>query len=224
MSMSDGASQAEVEAPIRTILFDLSDVLVVGLTGLGDTLRGRLPYTATEILAQFRSPPMSDFLLGSITEDAYLRRVMQEFGWDIDLAELKNSIRRHFDQTVPGMVEIVAALAKYYPLYLLSDHGREWIEYIESRHVFLGSFSQRFYSFSLHTRKNNPTTYRSILPVMGCDPHECLFIDDRHLFLDAANEVGLQTILFRDSRQLLRDLRRFGITLSGPAAPPRSSS
>lgn len=210
--MTGAEPRAMASTSVRAILFDLSDVLVVGLTGIGDILRTRLPYTPSEILDQLRGQAMLDFLLGSVTEDAYLGDVIQEFGWDIDLVELKHLIRVHFDQSVPGMPEVVTALAKAYPMYLLSDHGREWIEYIEGRHLFLGAFVRRFYSFSLHLRKNNPEVYRLVLPVMACAPDECLFVDDRQVFLDAARVVGLQTVLFRDSRQLLGELRGFGVT------------
>jgi putative hydrolase of the HAD superfamily len=222
--MTDAELRAKADTTVRAIMFDLSDVLVVGLTGVGEVLQGRLQYTPSEILAQLRSSAMRDFLLGSTTEDVYLRQVIQEFAWEIDLDELKQLIRSHFDQAIAGMPQIVDGLAGGYPLYLLSDHGREWIEHIEKKHAFLGRFTRRFYSFSLHLRKNDPATYRAVMPLIGCDPSECLFIDDRRTFLEAAGEVGLQTILFRDSRHLLYDLRRLGVMLPGPTSPPTVSS
>jgi HAD superfamily hydrolase (TIGR01509 family) len=205
--MIDEAQANPADSPVRAILFDLSDVLVVGLTGVGAVLERRLGYPAAEIERQLRSQP----LLGECTEDEYLRRVKQEYAWEIDLGDLKKSIREHFDQPVPGMVEIVTALAKSYPLYLLSDHGREWIEYIEARHLVLSLFTQKFYSFSLHMRKNDPATYRTVLSLMDCEAQECIFIDDRRAFLDAAARVDLLTILFEDSRHLARDLGERGV-------------
>lgn len=82
---------------------------------------------------------------------------------------------------------------------LLSDHGREWIDYIEQTHPFLAIFSSRFYSFDLHTRKTNPATYQYILSTLNLQAEACLFIDDREKFLEVAKEVGLQTLHFTDS-------------------------
>ena len=54
---------------IRALLFDLSDVLVVGLTGIGARLQTILPYSGDEILGQLRGDAMLDFLLGYCSED-----------------------------------------------------------------------------------------------------------------------------------------------------------
>jgi HAD superfamily hydrolase (TIGR01509 family) len=62
-------------------------------------------------------------------------------------------------------------------------------------------------------RKNNPDTYRKILNQIEAIPEECLFIDDRLMFLDAAKEVGLNTIQFEDSNQLRAGLERYSITI-----------
>ena len=63
---------------IRALLFDLSDVLVVGLTGIGARLQAILPYPADEILRQLRGDAMLDFLLGYCSEEEYLGRVKRE--------------------------------------------------------------------------------------------------------------------------------------------------
>jgi hypothetical protein len=60
---------------IRALLFDLSDVLVVGLTGIGARLQAYLPYPGDEILRQLRGDAMLDFLLGYCSEEEYLGRV-----------------------------------------------------------------------------------------------------------------------------------------------------
>ena len=107
----------------------------------------------------------------------------------------------------------MTSLSNHYSLFLLSDHGREWVEYIEREHTFLKLFRLRFYSFDLHMRKNNPDTYWKILSQIDALPEECLFIDDRPMFLDVAKEVGLSTIQFDNSNQLRAALERYSITI-----------
>ncbi len=198
---------------IRALLFDLSDVLVVGLTGIGARLQTALPYSADEILGQLRGDAMLNFLLGYCSEEEYLGRVKAEHSWEPEVDAVQAIIRQHFKTAVPGAAEMVARLAGDYPLYLLSDHGREWARYIEAEHAFLSLFTKRFYSFDLHLRKNNPEVYREVLRQIGVPADECLFVDDRAGFLAAAGQAGLAGILFQNSDQLRSKLREHSIAI-----------
>jgi HAD superfamily hydrolase (TIGR01509 family) len=198
---------------IRALLFDLSDVLVVGLTGIGARLQPYLPYPGDEILRQLRGDAMLDFLLGYCSEEEYLGQVKRDYGWEPDIGQIKAIIRQHFKTAMPGADAIVASLAKDYPLYLLSDHGREWARYIEAEHAFLGLLRRRFYSFELHLRKNNPEVYREVLRQIGVPAAECLFIDDRPGFLAAASQAGLAGIQFEGSEQLRSRLAEYSIAM-----------
>ncbi len=196
---------------IRALLFDLSDVLVVGLTGIGTRLQAILPYSADEILRQLRGDAMLDFLLGYCSEEEYLGQVKAEHGWEPSVDQIKAVIRQHFKTAIPGAGEIVASLARDYPLYLLSDHGREWARYIEAEHAFLGLFTRRFYSFDLHLRKNAPEVYHAVLRQIDVPAAECLFVDDRPGFLAAASQAGLAGIRFESSEQLRSKLADYSI-------------
>jgi len=198
---------------IRAILFDLSDVLVIGLTGIEARLQAYLPYPGDEILRQLRSDAMLDFLLGYCSEEEYLWRVRRDYGWKPGIDQIKAVIRQHFKTAIPGAGELVAGLAKDYPLYLLSDHGREWARYIEAEHAFLGLFTRRFYSFDLHLRKNTPEVYREVLRQIGMPAAECLFVDDRPGFLAAASQVGLAGVQFENSEQLRCKLMEYSIAM-----------
>jgi FMN phosphatase YigB (HAD superfamily) len=186
---------------------------VVGLTGIGARLQAILPYPADEILRQLRGDAMLDFLLGYCSEEEYLGRVKRDYGWAVEIDQIKAAIREHFKTAMPGAGEIVANLAEHYPLYLLSDHGREWARYIEAEHAFLGLFTRRFYSFDLHLRKNSPEVYREVLRQIGVPAAECLFIDDRPGFLAAASQVGLAGIRFENSEQLRSTLMEYSIPM-----------
>jgi HAD superfamily hydrolase (TIGR01509 family) len=196
---------------IAAIIFDLGDVLVPGLTGFGSRLVTGMGHPADEIVQQFRGDELVDLLLGRCTEEQYLGRLKAAYGWPLPIEEIRDGLREHFKQSIPGARELVLELAEAYPLYLLSDHCREWVEWIEAQHDFLGAFRRRFYSFDLHTRKNNPDTYHRVLEMIGVEPHECLFIDDRRVFLDAAAQAGLQTLLFEDAIQARKALAEIGI-------------
>ena len=111
------------------------------------------------------------------------------------------------------MVNLVSQIAAPLELVLLSDHAREWIEYIENQHKFLGCFPNRFYSFNLGSTKQNPETFRRILKELKKDPRECILIDDNRQNIANAESVGLEGIVFIDEGALRKEFMRIGITI-----------
>ena len=198
---------------IEVIIFDLSDVLIPGLTGIEKTLGEVLNVPEDQVLGQFRGLSMLEYLVGNCSEDDYLDGLKKEYSWPVEIDEIKKLIRLHFKKTIPGMKDVVENLAKKYPLYLLSDHGREWIEFIEGEHTFLQLFKHRFYSFDLQTRKRDPETYLKVLNEINVSPEVCLFIDDRPMFFQVAQKIGMKVIHFKDSKQLMKDLNNYSISI-----------
>jgi len=196
---------------IHTLIFDLNDTLVVGLTGIGPQLEPLLHAPAETIPDLFRENPMLDFLLGHCTEDEYLENIKALHGWKVDIQAIKPILREHFKQAIPGMPGMAAELAKSYPLYLLSDQGREWAEAVEQTHPFMALFTRRFYSWDMHCRKTDPQTFARVVGQIGAQPAGCLMIDDRQGFLDFAAQAGLQTALFTGSEPLRNQLARLGV-------------
>jgi putative hydrolase of the HAD superfamily len=96
-------------------------------------------------------------------------------------------------------------------LALLSDHAREWIEYIEGVHSFLGVFKARYYSFEIGTLKRDPASFDYVLGKLGIDAVDCLFIDDNARNIGVANTLGINGILFKNAVQLELALPEHGI-------------
>ncbi|MBN2352195.1 MAG: HAD hydrolase-like protein [Spirochaetales bacterium] len=197
---------------IKYVIFDLADTLVRGLTGIGEGLSDNCaPTPKDHIVDCLRGEEMTDFLLGRTTEDDYLGSLIRKYHWSIDLDSLKKTIRRHFDEAIPGMAELVRQLSGKYSLVLLSNHGREWVEYIEKKHRFLDLIRRRFYSFDLKCLKNTPEIFLRVLAALNAEPTECMFIDDRETVTQTAR--GLDAIRFTDAETLKDELRRRGIRL-----------
>ncbi|NMC85969.1 MAG: HAD-IA family hydrolase, partial [Anaerolineaceae bacterium] len=59
--------------------------------------------------------------------------------------------------------------------------------------------------------KPDPRLYRILLERYDLDPHRCIYTDDVQKNVDAARSVGLNTILFRSSADLHRELQNTGV-------------
>lgn len=196
---------------IKCVIFDLADTLVRGLTGIENELVHFIPLPKEQILSCFRGDCFIDFLLGNKTEEDYLQELIFRYQWDVDKDILKKIIRDNFSYDVPGMADIVQQLSEKYLLVLLSNHGKEWAEHIESVHSFLKVFKYRFYSYDMKCAKANPEIYLRLLDKINLPPNNCLFIDDREKFLEIAKNQGIHTIWFESCEYLKRSLSEFGI-------------
>ena len=192
--------------PSRTIIFDLSEVLIAGLIGIEKPLARRLHLPQKAILRVFETHGLDKLCRGRMTEDEYLAGILKATRWKIPAAELKRIIRRNFHRRVPGMAPLLRRLARQYELVLLSDHAAEWAAYIHRIHPWLRLFKPRFFSCELGQTKKQASTFRKVLAAIGRKPDDCLLIDDSARNLQAAAAAGLRGIRFTSAAELAREL------------------
>ena len=201
-----------MDAPtIRTIIFDLGEVLIGGLYGIERPLAERLAIAEEKVLQAFAGQHLKDFCCGRITEDEYLEGITERQGWSLPLGELKDAIRVNLRRRIPGMDAILSGLSSRYQLVVHSDHAREWVSYVRAVHPFLERFERGFFSFDLGHTKDEPQAFRKVLAALDRRPRECLFIDDQERNVRAAKSVGLATIRFVDPAQLVCALEKRNI-------------
>jgi hypothetical protein len=193
------------------LIFDLSEVLISGLVGIEKQLRHHVPASEDQILPCFGGPLLDELLLGNISEDTYLKAIVLREGWGTGVSRLKKAIRENFHNQVPGMLDVLAALAPDYELALLSDHAAEWIAYIRSIHPFLIRFPHTFFSYELGKLKRDPEAFSQVLKALSIPARRCLFIDDNPANIAVVQSVGLPGICFVDAEQLVSELQRRGV-------------
>lgn len=194
---------------ISTIIFDLSEVYLNGLYGSHLRLSKKIKKEIDD--SAFFVPEMRQYFEGRILEDQYLNALIIHNKWPIDLKNLKATIRNNFRE-IEGTRKIIERLkTNGYQLGLLSVHGKEWISHCEEKFDYHKLFDSIVYSFEIGVCKPEKKAYLSILKKLGKEPSECLFIDDMEENLLAAREIGMNTILFTTSKQLVIDLKGMGI-------------
>lgn len=207
----------------RTLIFDLSEVLIAGLCGIERPLAARLQVDAQTILPAFAGQLLEDLCCGRLSEDEYLARILQRERWNIAAPEVKRIIRDNFHQRVPGMEELVMQLARQHELILVSDHAAEWVAYIQGIHPFLSIFKARFFSFELKQIKREPSTFRKVLDAIARKPEHCLLVDDSAPNLSAAVSIGIPGVRFTSADVLARELTARGLLGQLLASPALSS-
>jgi putative hydrolase of the HAD superfamily len=111
----------------------------------------------------------------------------------------------------------VAATGKY----MLSTINNEALELNERRiqqFRLRREFKAFFSSCFVGIRKPDEGIYKIALEVTQRRPEECLFIDDRELNLECAQQLRMRTIHFQDAAQLRRELAANGVVTAEPGS------
>ncbi len=74
-------------------------------------------------------------------------------------------------------------------------------------HAYDRYFDVHTFSCLEHLVKPYPEIYLRTLKKLKVLPQEAVFIDDRQINIDGAKNVGIDTILFFDQKQLVEDLK-----------------
>jgi FMN phosphatase YigB (HAD superfamily) len=69
-------------------------------------------------------------------------------------------------------------------------------------------FTEVFSGIRLGLKKTEPRSYAIIASKIGLKPNEVIYVDDKQANLDAAKEIGMQTILFADNATLKKEVSR----------------
>jgi putative hydrolase of the HAD superfamily len=72
-------------------------------------------------------------------------------------------------------------------------------------------FDRRFTSYGLRIKKPDKRIYEIVLNRMGANPEETVFIDNMRENVDGAESIGIHGIVFKNYKQLIRDLRNIGV-------------
>ena len=112
---------------------------------------------------------------------------------------------------ITGTADVVRELkARGYTLYLLSNAARRQHTYW---HDIPGSecFSGTLISADVHLLKPEVAIYQALFDKFDLTAASCLFVDDFPPNIEAAENAGMQGIVFHDAGQLREELKARGI-------------
>jgi putative hydrolase of the HAD superfamily len=122
-----------------------------------------------------------------------------------------------FSQSKPKveMINLVSGLKQKYHLEVaaISNEGRELTVYRIKKYK-LKSFIDFFVSSCfVHFRKPDMDLYRMALDISQAEPSQSVYIDDRALFVEIAQSMGINGIHHTDIGTTRQELKKLGLTL-----------
>lgn len=128
---------------------------------------------------------------GELTSEEFLSYL----GYDFPEATMKDYLKNYLTLD-EGFREFAEKYSKIYDFCLLSNDVLEWSEFLTEYHQINHFFKDKIVSGEVHMRKPDKEMFTYTLKRLGCNPEQCIFIDNSVSNLLVAQDLGIQTILF----------------------------
>lgn len=152
---------------------------------------------------------------GKLSLDEYLNRVVFYEKRPFSREEFKSFMFAQ-SQAFPEMIEFIKDLRKQYNLRVavVSNEGRELTIY-RVRQFQLNTFVDFFVSSCfVHFRKPDADIYRMALDIAQASPEQVIYIDDRSLFVEVAQGLGIRGIVHTEYKNTREAMEAFGLSLT----------
>jgi FMN phosphatase YigB (HAD superfamily) len=198
---------------IETLVFDFGNVL--GFFDYGRTLELLRPYTdlnAEQMRAAVYTLELAGaYESGQLSTAAFLQQVRSACGFRCAADVLAAAWSDIFTPN-EEVCSLVAQLPPRYRLLLASNTNE--LHALQFRRQFadtLRHFRALVLSHEIGVRKPEVAFFAHCARLAGCEPAQCLLIDDLPANVEGARACGWQGIVYREPEELKEQLRRLGV-------------
>ncbi len=197
---------SEVRRAVRRYIEEAMTVLLLDVMGtlVHDPFFVEMPahfgLSLEELLVQKHPRTWLDFELGVIDEPTCLARFFaDERAYDQEAFRARVRDAYAF---LPGIEPLLVELSEaVVQMHVLSNYSI-WYRLIEERLALSRWVPWTFVSCHTGVRKPSKEAYLGAAESLGVSPRECLFVDDRHENVAAAEAVGMRGHVFCDASTL----------------------
>lgn len=197
---------------IRTCFFDMGNVLVYFshermCRNIADLCGLSLEKTREFLFADGRQWKLER---GEISESQFCEQLQQASGREIRLPDLQFAAANIFwlnDSIIPILQKLKSAGRR---LVLLSNTSITHLRFIEERFDILKYMDAKITSFEVGALKPDRAIFDAALSVAECEPHECFYTDDIAAYIEAANTLGINSLIYQKTDDLRQRLEALG--------------
>lgn len=173
---------------MKAIILDMYGVIVQ------DTGDGFYEYV-NQTFPELPVKEMQQQWLKASVGDCTSMELLENFGYTGDLKKIEKD---YLDtvEVMEGFYEFASEMKKNYKLALITNDLSEWSHYLRDKHRLNEHFEVIAVSGDLKMKKPDARIFQHTLEKLGCTASDCVYIDDRRRNLEAARELGMDTVLF----------------------------
>ncbi|QNA44195.1 HAD family hydrolase [Lacibacter sediminis] len=186
----------------KAIIFDLGGVLLDIDFKLSEKAFAKLGVTNfSDFFNQFHSNDLFRRLETGMDDQLFYDDLRAATGLSLTNVQIKDAWNALLLDFRPESVAVLPQLREKYDLYLLSNTNEIHLQEFQRRYeawrpgqVFDDLFDAAYYSHRIGHRKPNSSAFEYVLEKHGLNATETIFIDDSINNIEAAQQLGLQTV------------------------------
>jgi haloacid dehalogenase superfamily, subfamily IA, variant 3 with third motif having DD or ED len=160
-----------------------------------------------------------DLERGGVTFEEFHEFLRDRGGYRAPLSSLRAIWLDFFDGPVEGIEEVLDRVREQYRVAFLSNSNQIHAELIPRQYAVLFRKDDRFiFSHQLKLAKPDPAIFVRALSILGALPRQTNYVDDLVENVIAARSVGINSIQFTNSFDLLHELERQELLPPSPHA------
>lgn len=194
---------------IEAVIFDLGRVLIdVQFEHLFKSAEDKIRAKYSTMDAVLANPVFVEHSTGKIDSTLFYRKLTQQLGLELDAHRFFNEWCSIFSPITP-MLELMQTLNKKMPVGLLSDTDPVHWAFICEHWPEVKEIKNPVLSYEIGVMKPNFACYKKAALAVKKTLENCLFIDDRLVNVQGAQQAGMQSfqhVSILDSKEKLAPL------------------
>ena len=122
----------------------------------------------------------------------------------------KNSEIARNQKTNTVLIKFLEKIKRKYALYSLSNIDEEFHKETKRKGIYK-VFKKNYPSYLTGIKKPSKKAFLIVLKENHLNPKEIIFVDDKQDNINTAKKLGMKIILFKNNKQLVSDLKKFGV-------------
>lgn len=192
---------------IKAVIFDFFGVLV----GDGFDSTYRKAGGDPEKDRQFVQTLLDQVNRGAITTEEFRRSICQQLG--ITIEDYQEAMKKA-EPLNYELLDYIKGLRGKYKTAILSNVNKDGLERKIDQATLDEHFDVLVVSGEVGFIKPEPEIYHLTAERLGIKPEECVFIDDRAGYAEAAEAVGMKAINYQSFPQMKKDLEKLLTTVA----------
>jgi len=195
---------------VQSIIWDFAGVLLHTVNGksFNARLAERLE-VPLDVLQPVTESKVNDLWdMNEIGDDEFYAYLLDA----LQLPKEKEAVIRHFvlkdfyvDQT---LLAYIKGLKRSFTNVLLTNFPAHIHDFMQTDWIVDGAFNHMIASCDVKLIKPDPAIYELALERTGNAAEECVFIDDREVNVNAADALGMHSIVYKTREQTINDLEK----------------
>lgn len=208
-------ASSSAQTPIALLVFDMGHVFIdFEWEIVCEGFRQRAAASEQQFASVLAHLGSLGYERGVIRTPEFLASMNELLATDISHAEFTRLWNATFRENLE-MARLFATLRQTHPLYLLSNTNDNHYEFLQETFNVARHFDELILSYEVGATKPDAAIYEEVVTRSGFLPGQCLFVDDLEANVQAAAQLGMQTIHFTGVEPLKARLTTLGITVEG---------